>query len=505
MSALFPYLLQLGLALGGEIEVQSKVAEVTVYTDRARIVREVTVDVPAGRSDLVFDGLSIQLIEDSLSAEGEGTAGAVITGLDIRTKRGTEDRDARVRELEKERRALEAKVAVQLDLVARADGELAFLHGLKPTAPTQLREDLFLADDAPAQLATLSRQMGEDMRALQAEKRTASFAVRDLQAEIQRIDRELSQLRAPQNQDHQRVAVGLDAARPGKVTVRLSYVATGAGWTPRYASRYRLEDGKVRLDLAGDVSQRTGEDWTGVGLTLSTARPERGTQPPELSPFVLGESYGGGQRAAGGDRVTAVEYKARRTEDVPSDGTTRRVPLTSFELPSTVVHQVVPRRAEQAYLTARVVWSGETALLPGPVAAYLGSAFVGEGRLGLVAPGGEVDLSFGVDDRVSVKRKRLDTTETGAKPLGKTERARYAWETQVENRTGKPIQLVVVEQVPASREAAFTVETTTEPATAIPTEGVFKWEATVANGAKQSFVVRYEVTWPEGQRPQLLD
>ena len=48
----------MAVALGGEIEVSSTVRDVTVYRDRARVTRIATIDVPAGRSDLVFEGLA---------------------------------------------------------------------------------------------------------------------------------------------------------------------------------------------------------------------------------------------------------------------------------------------------------------------------------------------------------------------------------------------------------------------------------------------------------------
>ncbi|MBW2258282.1 MAG: mucoidy inhibitor MuiA family protein, partial [Deltaproteobacteria bacterium] len=463
-------LLMLSVAWADDLEVESTIEAVTLYQDRARVTREVTVTVDAGRTDLVFDGLPLGLIAESLAAEGEGTAGATLLGIDTRPQRGTEDRDERIRALKAERRDLEDQITDLRDVVQRVRAEMAFVTSVKPVAPSELRDDTMLADDAPEQLSRL--------------------AIRDLEKEVDRIKREIA-LAGGAGTDSQRVAVGLDARRAGRVTVRLMYVVTGASWSPRYNARYRPADGTVRLELSGTATQRTGEDWVGVDLLLSTARPQEGTAPPGLSPFYLREGYSPG--AVGGMGRGGPMDDGRATVVDRSD------------LDAEVLHRVVARRLEAAWLTARVENTAEWSLLPGPVSAYLGTAYVGEGVLPLTAPGEEVDLSFGVDGRVAVKRTRLKEVAFDTKLLGNRERQQYGFKTEVANHTGRPIKVVVVDQIPTSAQDEFKVEVQTEPEVEIPKEGVFEWEAEVPSEGEATFTLEYEVSWPEGMRPMLLD
>lgn len=494
------------LALADEIPATSKVVAVTVYQDRARIIREATVEVPEGAHELVFDGLSYALMPASLAAEGEGNAKAVLTGIDVRPKRGTEERDARVKVLAAERRELERKIGAQRDVVARAQADVVFVTSVKPVAPKALDEELFLADDVAEQLGGLATLVGEQVNKRLTELRTAERAIRDFEAQVAKIDRETAELGGGAGPDVQRVAVGVDAKRAGSVTVRVSYLVTGAAWTPHYDARFGIADAKVKLDVAGTVVQTTGEDWRDVKLTLSTARPQEGTAPPALEPFWLNEGYGVvNTGSGGGSAATAFEFSAGRTEDVLSDGTKKRVYLTTLDLGGEVIHRVVSRRVEAAWLTVRAKNVAEFTLLPGTLSSYLGSAYVGDGNLGQVGPGDRLDLSFGVDDRVAVKRKRLVDQEGGPKALGNRERATYAFETEVTNRTGKAIQIEVTEQVPASRDAKWEIKTTTTPNATVPSTGVFQWSGPLENGAAQVYAVKYEVSWPQGDRPVLLD
>lgn len=494
------------LAFADDLPVESRITDVVVYTDRARITRTVSVDIPSGRTDLVFEGLPLTLLPPSLSAEGEGTAGATLTGIDVRTTRGVEDRDERISALKTERRAHEDAIRVQTDIVARVQKDIAFVTSLKPVAPGRLSDKLFLAPDAAGQLGTMSKQIGADLVALYKEQRAAEDEIQKRRLETDRIDRELYVL-GQGTPDANTVAVGLDAPRAGRVTVRLQYVTTEAGWSPHWDARFRPSDSKVKLDLSGEVSQTTGESWDDVRLTLSTARANESTSPPALAPFYLTEGYGRGTGASSAvDKATAVEFAAPAREDVPTDGTQRRVYVTSLDMTGKIVHQVVARRQEAAYLTARVTNGAEFALLPGGMSSYMGTAYVGEGSLDLTPPGAEVDLSFGVDDRVRVKRTRMEQVSSDAKPLQNREHQRYGWKTAVTNRTGKPITLVVVDQVPVSREAAFIVEAKLTPAIEpLPSDGVFTWTVDVPEGKTQDFLVEYDVSWPQGDRPVLME
>jgi hypothetical protein len=511
----------LSTARADDLPVKAEVSTVTVYLDRARVTRSVTVDVPAGRTDLVFDGLPIALIPASLAAEGEGTAGATLTGIDFRPQRGVEDRDAKVAGLNADVRKATDKIREQQDVIARVQSDLQFVQLLHPVAPPKLEAGLFLADDAASQLAGVSRQVGTDAAALLVEQRTAEKAIRAIQRDIDRMNRDLAQIQSPGNEDSTRVAVGVDAQRAGRVTVRLVYVVTGAGWTPHYDARYHPSDGKVALDLSGEVVQTTGEDWHDVKLVLSTARPQEGTAPPEITPFYLQEGYSyptttptttatgegmGYDQAVVADRTTAFEFTSSDTEDVPADGTRRRVFLESLSLSGDVVHQVVPRRVEAAFLTAHVTNTATFTLLAGSVSSYMGTSYVGEGTLNLTPAGEKFDVSFGVDDRVKVEHKRLKQTTADAKAFGNKEHASYAWKTTITNHTGKAIDLRVTDQVPVTRESQWQVETDLVPAIAVPEgTGVFTWEQKLADGKAAEFTTAYVVTWPQGDAPVLME
>ncbi len=77
----------------------------------------------------------------------------------------------------------------------------------------------------------------------------------------------------------------MEVSREGTLTLDLSAVTAQAGWQPSYDVRLAADGKSADLTFRALVRQQTGEDWTGVDLNLSTARPSAGGAPPELYPW----------------------------------------------------------------------------------------------------------------------------------------------------------------------------------------------------------------------------
>lgn len=75
-----------------------------------------------------------------------------------------------------------------------------------------------------------------------------------------------------------------------KLLLELSYVVPGARWAPAYQCKLARDGSKAEIQLRAWIAQRTGEDWRGVSLKLSTASPLRFSELPELSAIKIGRA-----------------------------------------------------------------------------------------------------------------------------------------------------------------------------------------------------------------------
>ena len=271
--------------------VDARLAEVTVYSDRARVRRRGRIS-GAGSS-----GIAVVRLPDLPGAVWTDTVRVSATGARVLR--------VEARPVERERRTIEQasklldeldevndRLAALLDLSALDDWELAQLGRLAPAAPVpedkrEGRKALVVDAGAWTRVLDFLAARGEAARGRVArapEERRPLEERRDrLRAEVAKLNQGGFSERLVE------VVAVLEGAGAAGVELELEYFLPGARWRPTYDLHFAPARGQLRLETAALVEQATGEDWNEVTLSLSTAVPGRGIDAPELLTWTLGE------------------------------------------------------------------------------------------------------------------------------------------------------------------------------------------------------------------------
>jgi hypothetical protein len=508
---LAPALLLLVAALGAaELRTDDAIiTQVTVYADRAEVVRSFKTRLEAGPQTLVFDHLPPGTAADQLRVEGRGA----FTLVDIRPEvtQTKEAANAQVRALQEALKAqdvrqqaltqTEARLAFQKSALDKMLGRLT-TAGKESANPEMdpLKWAAFL-DFQDKQLAEVDRQT----LALQADRE----AVR---AEVDRLNRELGALRGNERRSRLLAKVNLDVRQAGEIEVNLSYLVRGPGWTPSYDMRADTKAKTLDVTYHAEVRQATGEDWKGVSLRLSTAQPGLQGREPTLDPWFLRKAepvslggvaagFGGGlggmdrkdqdnrfqmfnevqlkgangfivtgnmmatdgtergkrmeameeRRASVRAGGTAATYVVERRSDILADNKPAQVTIMRASFPAYFRHTCVPKLSPFVYLKTKAVNRTDFTFLPGPTAVFLDGAFVAQASLDLVPAGQDFWTYLGVDQGVTVERKVLGRREETSGVFGKkTLRTVFDQVFKLKNGKSTDIELVLWDQVPAS-------------------------------------------------------
>ncbi len=515
--------------------VESSIAAVTVYTDRAVVTRAATVELSGGTAELVFANLPQSLDERSLQVSGRGTAQALI--LDVSTRQTYVDftPNARVKELEdqlkglgKQMRALDDRgsvLAAQSDMLSQMEKAL-----FAPPSKEVPRSDL-------GQLTSSLTYLSEQRARIITENTALDEGREELRGKIQTVQSQLNELRGAGGKAFKTVTVRVAAAQAGNLEVSLSYTVPNASWVPSYDARVLSTERAVAFGYFGVVRQSTGEDWQNVALTLSTARPGLGGAAPSLTPWQLDlwreeavrmdrfearrpsakvadaqyavqmqqmtsaapemrEMREAEMAAASVETgATSASFKIATTATIPSDGTAQKVPITSAKFAANPEYLTVPKRQQTAFLTAKVVNTSEFPLLAGAMNVFLDGTFVATSHLRTVMAGEKFDLALGADEGISVKHKRVQkfTEDTGLMNSGK--RITYEYLVTIQNNKKTAERVIVVDQVPLSRNEKITVKLLSPDAREVkPTdEGSLKWTLDLKPGEKRELTVKFAV------------
>jgi uncharacterized protein (TIGR02231 family) len=183
--------------------------------------------------------------------------------------------------------------------------------------------------------------------------------------------------------------------------------------------------------------------------------------------------------------VTAASYTPPRPIAVPDDGAPHRATIAAIDLDAELDYVTAPVRSTDVHLRATVVNSSAHTLPAGKAAVFHDADFVGTAAIPLWAPGEDVELALGLDDRVRVERK-LVRREASKATLGSTRRRQVEYETTIENHTPRKARVTVLDQFPVARDHEITVKPlTADPEPAETTDlGVVTWKLDLAPGAE---------------------
>ncbi len=513
-------------ALAAPIPATSSITAATVYADRAILTRVATgLDVPAGTSEITFSDLPASLNDESVQVSAEGTTAASLLDIATRTVFVTAEPDARLKALDDQLLALRREERALNDQGAVLDSQRALVGSIEKASTTPVAGPVGATPPPRPTLEDYEKLLGfsaAQRARLDEAAQKLDVARTALAEKITALQGQLNELRGkqPGRRANKVVTVRLATTTAGKLDVSLSYGLSGASWAPAYDARLHSEKRQVQLDVFGMVRNSTGEDWTNVALTLSTARPGLGGAAPEISPWyvdvshpvtygkmsrssmafdqsvgsisskprrpdpsstLLGGSFSNDARlqsaeaqqfapppppttdaslaiAAVETAATSASFKIATPVTLASDNTPQRVPLGSATLAADLQYQATPKLQETAYLAAYVTNLSELPFLAGALNVFLDDTFVAASRLATTMPGEKFTLNLGADEGISIKRKIISrfTEDTGF--TTKSRRTTYDILVTLTNNKRTTERVVIKDAVPVARDEKITVK-----------------------------------------------
>ena len=277
----------------------SRIESVTVYRRGARVVRVAEVAPGALPPQVRIGGLPLGMSDSSVRARIEPVEGngAVPVAFDLRVALEVPEPDAALPPAEDaELEAARLEVTRRERQVEQIEKELARLERLAVVGRPKGEKGQRPPASPVAARRALVRFRAERERALQSELRAArdelDKAARRREALEERDRRASGARQAREHELRKAVIVSLRGAAAGASRSRLvlEYQVPGACWAPVYS--VKLDDGMTGAALAARavVAQNTGEDWTAVAMTLSTAEATAWTELPELASVRIGRA-----------------------------------------------------------------------------------------------------------------------------------------------------------------------------------------------------------------------
>ena len=517
-------LLTLTLAVATPRLHANEIDGVTVFESRARVTRSQEANLTDGVNLIRFTGLTPHLLEESVSAK---SATGDVLGVRFEWERHVEDVNARreaIREKLKEIVQRMTDVDRQLEI---ADKERQLITEYAQYLARAARERSATSGDDPSEILGADRQVGEWELAILQKLDELRRVRGEIGREYANEERNLARLDSPSARTTRTAVVMI--AGSGATSVQLEYDVPGASWSPVYEARLDEAKKQVEWSYQAQVRQRSGEDWSGVRLTLSTVRSTLGMQAPQLIP-VLVDSYERDNRGVmlgsdaapersvapapteaappesedlsgaivrgGGEPVT---FELRVAASVPSDGEAHIVSIHRAALTTELGFEAMPQQRPHVYRRGEITNSTQLPFLPGLVRVFREGAYVGDTTIPAVAPGESRKLYFGVEGRIVVRRVEVARRDEDAGAFSSDRIATIGARFDVENYLDTPATLWITDSRPVSEIEKVTVEITdaTSPRPdEVAKNGLVRWKLPLTPGSPRKVLYEYQVRRP---------
>lgn len=522
-------------------EYASNIEKVMVFKKGAQVTRRAQVNIGAGKSELVFKGISPKINKQSIQVN----AAANFTILSVVHQMNYLQAQAKRQEIEQlkvQEKQLLDRLLIEKSMLNVYKNEETILNknqqiggensGLKTL---DLREALDFQRNRMTEVLLKQIEINKNIALIDEE--------------LKKVQAQLKALNEASDLSTSEIVITVMADSPINTSLELSYLVEQASWQIMYDIRVKDINSPLQISYKANVRQQSGEDWREVKLALSTGNPFEGGQMPTLDTWWLEELHTfKSKRKANGygyiddleeqessldqdrkqqqspystgasssdivlerkeDKIqqveivenfqsTSITFDIATPYTVLNDGKNYMVDIKQMEAKANYQYIVIPKLDADAFLNAQITDWDELNLLDGEVNLFLEGAFLGKSYLAVSEASDTLNISLGRDKSIVVSRTKLkDLVKKQA--IGGSQIETRAWEISVRNNKKQAIDIIIKDQYPISRSANVVVERIShDKAILDETTGILEWRLKIAPAREEKVTFKYSVKYPK--------
>uniref|UniRef100_A0A914Y7M8 Protein F37C4.5 n=1 Tax=Panagrolaimus superbus TaxID=310955 RepID=A0A914Y7M8_9BILA len=545
------------------------IKSVTVFTDRAEVNRSFRVSLKPGLNEIRLENVAGSIEQQSIRVDGQGAASIHEVKFESKPINIENSDLPKVKELTTKLKEVEAEAQKERDLQSIYNARIEALNNaVKTIGQSSTKGDssnlVSFNETAEASLESFFDYHERKSIELKAKTRVVDERIRTLDLEIQRLNDEINQYRWNMGTKNT-ISIELEnqmEAGDAEVDLAVGYQVYGARWSPSYDIRVKskLETHRMDISYFGNIQQQTGEDWSDVQLSLSTAQPGLGGDLPKLGTTVVqfyrpppqqpqeqmyamrtcmaapasDEMMNGGAArkmkravATAEENVLSTTFTIPVRKTIPSDPSEHKVTITIEKLTCYLHYHCVPKKDTNVFLLATVVNETDYPILAGPASVYVNNSMSAMINLKSTSCGEKLECPLGVDKTVKVIYKPTHKFQTQVGMINKNSSSGNEQRIVVKNtKRSESVLITLHEPVPKSSDEKIKVrmfspelpkpkDTKTEEDIRIvhlPSVGVelddlhnLLWTEVIQPEHEKEFIVKWAVEYPHNETVEYVE
>jgi TonB-dependent SusC/RagA subfamily outer membrane receptor len=199
-------------------------------------------------------------------------------------------------------------------------------------------------------------------------------------------------------------------------------------------------------------------------------------------------------------RETSNEYIVDASQTIISNNKTTTVRFRESNLKADFEYQSIPKLSENVFLIGKINDWYKAELIDGEVNVYLENSYVGKSNINTEQFNDTLDISFGIDNNISIKREKL-TEFSENQFIGSNRKETIAYKLTLRNNKSYPISTLIYDQIPVSTTKDIQVETLEISGGKLDTDtGKVEWEISLQPNENKELIIKYSVKYPKDKK-----
>lgn len=503
-----------------------KLNQATIFLRGAELDNNVTLNLPAGQSEVVLSNIANNIDPKSLSISIDNDD-VIINTINVKKIPIAPSYPSAIAVLMEKQKDINKRIEVLNININVGDEQIALL-----------KDQSFFGYGETQSLEHSSQKfdfISQKMTSILNQQKAAREEIAELTEKLEELNRQLEIDMPIIAKEKTQIVLSLGTSKNLTSKMRISYITPDAGWSPAYDIRSQGMDKPILLTYKADVIQNTGLNWDKVKLVLTSTNPSLNITAPTLSPWYL-SLYNNTAKFRNSNMDMKMAMPAPMSEamnEAPreqlSKGVTRYVttnnnginlshaialPYTlknSTEPNTLVIHQkevvadyrylTTPKLVEEVYLQAEVKDWENLNLLNGRANIYYMNSFVGNSYINTNELTELLSIPFGIDKNIQISRINNEKIRKEPIFIGTTIEQKESYTIKVRNTYNSPVKVTIYDQLPLSQENNINV------ADAVYKDGVLdkdtgeiKWNITLGAKEEKSLPLNYTLSYPKNRQ-----
>lgn len=489
-----------------DLSTNSKIKEITIYSNKAIITRSQNVRLNKGENIITFKNLGAdieeQTIKASLIAKNAKIASTFLQQNYLYFFRKDEHEKTYndlIKNLKKTIELIDQKSINALENI--------ILQDLKEYIQNTLNNILLEKDISIAKLR-------ESLDFILTRLNENSLNINELSNNIEKINElldiqkeKLEKIRELDKKIQNNIETSIESEKQIEGTIEVTYTLPNVFWKASYDAFLNTKTKKVEFIYFGEIKQATGEDWINAKIILSSSEVQESIEIPSIYPVVLSgfiqkrdkeleleekvtkklndEIQEEGEQEDESIENVKIEEKEifykfiiQKPYSIPSDNNWHKLIINKFDFKPKLYYETIPVYMEFIYLKGEFKNNTKNPFLQGKVMIFRNNNYMGKTGLKYISIGETFNISFGIDEDLKVKRVEYLNKYTPSKGLLDKNIREWEYQYILSNYKNKEEKVTLREPIYLSelKEVTVKIDKETTESYNKDNDGVISWE-----------------------------